>query len=88
MTEIKPSRLSTVTLSGGEIYKLGSHSFKYINISNRTEGEVWISDDKSMPESESIVISAGDAYNDLFIHECVFIKAEVTGNVSMEIRKG
>lgn len=87
MTEIKPSRLSTVAMAGGEIYKIASHSFRYISISNRTEGNLWISDDETMPEDNSIVVSAGDAYNDLLINKCMFIKSEVPGDVSMVIRK-
>lgn len=86
MKEITPKRLATIEVESGEIYKLNYTRSHYICLCNHTDGDILISDEASVPAEHSVVVSAGNAYNDLFVAGYVYVKAIKAGKICVVMK--
>lgn len=86
MVEVECGRLSTITATAGETYKLSFENEGFINLHNDTAGAIHISDNAEINTSNSVFIEAGGGYSDLYCNGVIYIKADEAGSIQIVTR--
>lgn len=95
MINLKGNALITFTAAAGETYCIQYSSNYVVDISNGTDGDIYVSSDGAFDEADNagnyLTISAGSAYNGynhVYVFENkLFIKTEANGKICVAARR-